>query len=244
MHKLLFVLASVVLLSGCANTTFHTLADPDFKLKSTDTLGVLPLNVIVSLLDSYPGEPLVDPEQSRDVALGIDKQLRLQLSTLSNRVEYFLPRYVGDISDKELRQTINSHEEIELSIMSSFFRGGSTPLKHYKLDKSIHSKLIEFRDTAKSADGSAKIRYLIAITVAESFSSPKRFRELIGATLKMRPYLGERINPGIENGGLSIIDLETGEVVWNITRGRMRDIFDASSQAAFVASMLDGLPLK
>jgi hypothetical protein len=226
-------LVLVVMSGGCAQTQS---AGPEVTLKqSAGQLSVLlmPADVELSLLTTGG---LLEPhaewtEQGRQNVIAALKDELAERSI--EAVSY------GDDSTAsyqiavEHEQIVKLHEAVGGAIMvHSYLPGFALPTKKDRFDWTLGNGVQELRN-AKGAD------YALFVYAEDSFSSDGRVALKIALAL-----LGAHVQGGRQVAFASLVDLDSGAVVWfNVLQSEVGDLRDPKMARETVDSLLDSSPL-
>lgn len=225
--------ATTVLAQGTAATAAPAaptsrLIAPGFPgLSKADTVVVMPVDVeLFSMSAGGVLEPRADwTEAARGhmgTALG-ERVKALGLSVLAGSEE---------LAD-EFAEQVSLHAAVAASISRHHAMGGvwSLPTKADGLNWT-------FGDAMQGLGRKAGARYGLFVWVRDSYASAER-----KAAMVLLAIAGIGITGGIQVGYASLVDLQTGQVVWfnQLARGT-GDLRDAAPARETIASLVTGLP--
>lgn len=96
-----------------------------------------------------------------------------------------------------------------------------------------------FGDTLRPLQQASGARYALFTWVRDSYASPERVAMMVGLAL-----LGVGVGGGVQIGYASLVDLETGQVLWfNKLARASGDLRDAPRAAESVKTLLAGFPV-
>lgn len=120
-----------------------------------------------------------------------------------------------------------------IALHHSFGGGWSLPTKNGKLDWS-------FGDAMRDIQARTGARYGLFTWVRDSYASAER-----KATMVLMAVIGVQVGGGLQTGYSSLIDLETGQVVWfNRLMRTSGDLREPEPANESVKSLLTGFPKK
>ena len=141
---------------------------------------------------------------------------------------------MDDASADELAEVLHLHAAVAQAIALHHSFGGAwaLPTKEGKLDWT-------FGDTMKVLQERTGARYGLFTWVRDSYASAERV-----ATMIVLAALGVGISGGVQIGYASLVDLETGRVVWfnQLARG-VGDLREESKAFESVNALLAGFPV-
>lgn len=137
-----------------------------------------------------------------------------------------------DQADK-LAELLSLHAAVARSIAIHHAGFLKLPTKEDKLDWS-------FGDALQPLQQVSGARYALFTWVRDSYASPERVAMMIGLAL-----LGVGVGGGAQVGYASLVDLQTGQVLWfnQLQRG-FGDLRDAAKAAESVGALLAGFPAR
>lgn len=230
---LLFALALVVLAGGCAQTQS---AGPAVALKPHEgplKVLLMPADVELSLLTTGG---LLEPhaewtEQGRRNVIAALKEELAERSI--DAVSYGDDSVAGYQIAAEHEQLVKLHEAVGGAIMlHSYLPGFALPTKKDSFDWTLGDGVKELRER-HGAD------YALFVYAEDSFSSDGRVALNIALVL-----LGAGAHGGQQTAFASLVDLESGTVVWfNVLRSGYGDLRDPKLARQSIDSLLDSSPL-
>jgi len=196
-------------------------------LVTTDKVLVMPVDVeLFSLSAGGVAEPRADWTQSAQghMKSAINaRKAALKLSTIEG---------TEDLAD-EYAEQVGLHAAVAQSIALHHGVGGiwALPTKAGQLRWS-------FGDAMQPLAAKTGARYGLFVWVRDSYASAERKAMMVGLAL-----LGVGITGGIQVGYASLVDLQSGQVVWfnRLARGT-GDLREAVSAAESIAALLAGFP--
>lgn len=131
----------------------------------------------------------------------------------------------------EFGELINLHAAVARAISLHHLGGLKLPTKEDKLDWS-------FGDTLRPLQQASGARYGLFTWVRDSYASAERVAMMVGLAL-----LGVGVGGGMQVGYASLVDLETGQVLWfnQLARGS-GDLREAKKAAESIDALLAGFP--
>jgi hypothetical protein len=133
----------------------------------------------------------------------------------------------------EFGEQVGLHAAVARAIAVHHGVGGAwaLPTKEGKLDWS-------FADSMQPIQAKTGSRYGLFVWVRDSYASPERKALMIGMAL-----LGVGLTGGIQTGYATLVDLESGQVLWfNRLVSSTGDLRDAKSAVSSIDSLLAGFP--
>ena len=133
----------------------------------------------------------------------------------------------------EFGEQVGLHAAVARAIAIHHGSGGvwALPTKEEKLDWS-------FADSMRPIESKTGSRYGLFVWVRDSYASPERKALMIGMAL-----LGVGLGGGIQTGYATLVDLQSGQVLWfNRLISSTGDLRDAKSAASSIDSLLAGFP--
>lgn len=229
----LFVLACLLILSGCVSTQVRTAKDAAGQPVRIDGTVVL-VEPDIELYEIGVGgmqEPRkawteaarrLYPQAAREV---------LQVQGIAMRPDFNLPADAGP--ENRLRQLLLLNEAVSISILQYGGRGPGSRLRNKKgeFEWTLGSGVSELRQ-ATGAD------YALFTYVRDSYTSGGRAAmRIIGFLL-----LGGDVGGGTQIGLASLVDLRTGQVVWhNLLLDQTGDLRDARGAHETAGDLLKGV---
>lgn len=226
---LALVALGLALVSGnaAAQTASRNLAPGFSRLAPDDKVVVMPVDVeLFSLSAGGVAEPKADWTAAalghmKAALAGKTGKLGLNGSTMS------------DADADEFAEQVALHAAVAGSIALHHGVGGgwALPTKEGKLDWS-------FGDTMKPLQEKTGARYALFVWVRDSYASPERKTAMVALAL-----LGVVISGGIQVGYASLVDLDSGRVLWfnRLARG-IGDLREAKPAAETIDALLAGFP--
>jgi hypothetical protein len=140
---------------------------------------------------------------------------------------------LGDAQADSLAELLSLHAAVAQSIAIHHNGALKLPTKEDRLDWSFGTAL----QPLQQATGA---RYALFTWVRDSYASPERVAMMIGLAL-----LGVGVGGGMQVGYASLVDLETGQVLWfnQLLRG-FGDLRDGAKAAESVNALLSGFPVR
>ncbi|TWA93093.1 hypothetical protein FBY14_102268 [Azospirillum brasilense] len=198
--RVLAVLLTVVLVSACQSTVKHveTIKRPG----NSTRIVLMPLDVELSELSAAGmNEPKAEWTEAarRHLSVAFDEQQAdLGLSIAAFDDSKASPEVVDT-----LHQLQRLHEKVGTSAMiHHFFDVKKLPTKHGKFDWTLGTTARTLRE-ATGAD------YALFVWVRDSYASGGRVALMVAAAV-----LGVGVQGGSQVGFASLVDLETGDIVW------------------------------
>ncbi len=157
-------------------------------------------------------------------------------STLDERVSSLglNAQIMDDGAADEFDELVGLHAAVARSIALHHGLGGvwALPTKQGRLDWS-------FDDSMKPLAQKTGARYALFVWVRDSYASAERKVAMVGMAL-----LGVAVQGGVQAGYASLVDLDSGRVVWfnRLARGR-GDLRDGPSAAESIDALLRGFPV-
>lgn len=220
------VLAGLALAPALARAQSMNLAPGFYELPKEATVAVMPADIeLFSLSAGGVPEPKADWTQAaarhfRQALLAHNQKLGLRTVEVSE-----------DAAD-ELAEVNTLHAAVAQAIAVHHFGPLKLPTKEGKLDWSLSDAVAP----VKKATGA---RYALFSWVRDSYTSAERKAAMIALAV-----LGVGVAGGQQIGYASLVDLETGRVVWFNRLARTGgDLREAEPAAETVRSLLYGFPL-
>lgn len=231
--SVLCALLLIVLTSACAQTRS---AGPEVSItKPADGLSVLlmPADVQLSLLTTGGlQEPNAEwTEQGRQNVIA---SLKEEMAERSVKIVSY-----GDDSDASYQiaaddeQLVKLHEAVGNTIMlHKYVPGFTLPTKKDKFDWTLGEAVQELRDNRG-------VDYALFIHAEDSFSSGGRVALKFALAL-----LGAHVQGGRQVAFASLVDLDSGDVVWfNVLQSGVGDLRDPKLARQAIKQLLDSSPL-
>ena len=226
------VLVAVSFLSACVTTTFQT-SDSLKDRRAQEGLRIVVIDPDVELSELTAGGVTIPQADWTETAQGFLKEnVRRKLSEFDVQVVYAAE--VADealASDEEL-QVVKLHGVVGRSILfHQNVPGQQLPTKAEKFEWSLGPDVQILKDKY-GAD------YALFLFVRDSYSSAGRV-----AMIAIAAILGVGIQGGVQVGFASLVDLDTGEVVWfnQLARGT-GDLRQAEPASETVDQLLANFP--
>jgi hypothetical protein len=197
-------------------------------LKASDTVLLMPIDVeLFSISAGGVPEPRADwtAQALRHMTAAI--QARQQAAKVSV-VE--LPAAQAD----EFGELIGLHAAVARSIALHQFGGTiwALPTKAGKLDWSFGDAMRPLREASGA-------RYAFFVWVRDSYASPERI-----AAMAVMAVLGIGLTGGVQTGYASLVDLDTGQVLWfNQLARASGDLREAAPARESIDALLAGFPV-
>lgn len=220
------VVAFITLAPGLARAQSMNLAPGFYELPKEATVALMPVDIeLFSISGGGVPEPKADWTQAaaghfRQALLAHNQKLGLKTVEVSEEAA------------DELAEVNTLHAAVAQAIAVHHFGPLKLPTKEGKLDWSLSDAVAP----VKRATGA---RYALFSWVRDSYASAERKAAIIGLAL-----LGVGVAGGQQVGYASLVDLETGRVVWfnRLARGS-GDLREAEPAAETVGALLSGFPL-
>jgi hypothetical protein len=140
-------------------------------------------------------------------------------------------QFIDDKLADDHAELLHLHGAVARAISWHHMGGLKLPTKEDKLDWSFGEVLQPLRQATGA-------RYVLFTWMRDSYASPERKAMMVGLAL-----LGVGIGGGVQVGYSSLVDLETGQVLWfNQLISGVGDLRDEKSATASVDSLLAGFP--
>jgi len=139
-----------------------------------------------------------------------------------------------DAEADEFAEQVGLHAAVARSIALHHATGGiwALPSKNGRLDWS-------FDDSMKSLQEKTGARYALFIYVRDSYASAERKAAMVAMMV-----LGVALSGGTQSGYASLVDLETGRVLWfNRLLRASGDLREATAAAESMSALLTGFPV-
>lgn len=140
---------------------------------------------------------------------------------------------MSDADADEFGELVGLHAAVARSIALHHGKGGvwALPTKQGRLDWT-------FEDSMKPIEEKTNARYALFVWVRDSYASAERKVAMVGLAL-----LGVGITGGSQMGYASLVDLETGRVVWfNRLARASGDLRDEASAKESIRVLMRGFP--
>lgn len=140
---------------------------------------------------------------------------------------------LGSEQADTLAELLSLHAAVARSIAIHHTGALKLPTKEDRLDWS-------FGDALQPLQQASGARYALFTWVRDSYASPERVAMMIGLAM-----LGVGVGGGMQVGYASLVDLQTGQVLWfNQLLRSSGDLRDGSKAAESVAALLSGFPAR
>lgn len=206
----------------------HRVAPGFAGLKAQDRVAVMPPDIeLFSLSAGGVSEPRADwTSAARE---HVKTALAQRTRTLGLAADFFDERQADEFAEPiGLQNAVAS----AIWVHHAGQRTLPLPTKHDKLDWSLG-------DSVRPIAQQTGHRYGLFVFVRDSYASAERKAAMIGLAL-----LGLALMPGSQVGYASLVDLESGQVVWFNPLVRMTgDLREIDSATETVAELLGNLPL-
>jgi len=139
-----------------------------------------------------------------------------------------------DVEADEFAEQVGLHAAVARSIALHHATGGiwALPSKNGRLDWS-------FDDSMKPLQEKTGARYALFIYVRDSYASAERKAAMVAMAL-----LGVGLSGGTQSGYASLVDLETGRVLWfNRLLRATGDLREGTAAAESMSALLTGFPV-
>ncbi len=219
------VALAVVLAPALAQTPPRNLAPGFTALPRDARLAVVPLDV--ELFELSAGGVLVPKaDWTEAAAKHMGAALHRKAAALG-----LASQFVDDKVADEQAELLHLHAAVARAIAIHHIGGLKLPTKENRLDWSFGEAMKPLRDATGT-------RYGLFTWVRDSYASAERKAMMIGLAL-----LGIGVGGGAQVGYASLVDLETGRVLWfNQMVSMSGDLRDEKSATAMVDSLLAGFP--
>ena len=222
------VLSSLLFVASSAAQTASKYLAPGFSALPKDSrIAILPLDVELFSL-SAGGVPEPRADWTKDALGHMQEALRVHAGKLG--VE---PTFVDERSADAFAEQLGLHAAVARSIELHHAIGGAwaLPTKQGRLDWS-------FDDAMQPLQVKTGARYGLFVFVRDSYASAERKAAMVAMAL-----LGVALRAGTQAGYASLVDLETGRVLWfnRLQRGK-GDLRDAESATDSIEALLEGFP--
>ena len=229
--KHVFLLMWMILFTGCTTTAFHTHQSCEGIPPQTRVL-VMPLDIqLFELTTGGLWEPRADwTQHAKQYSM---RALQTRLDTTKDMFIRYEPP-PGDFEQAHLhQQLIKLHETVGNAIrVHAYYTYGALPTKKGKFDWGLGENVRSLRDRYQ-AD------YAMFIFIRDSYTSGGRAALIIGAAL-----LGSYVPGGQQLGFASLVDLNTGRIVWfNRIRRSAGDLRTPAPARKTMQHLLKGCPL-
>lgn len=212
-------------LASQAQTASRNLAPGFDTLPKDAKVAIAPLDV--ELFEVSAGgvlSPKADWTEAANKHMGA--ALRNKASSLGASVQFIDDKVADDHAE-----LLHLYGAVARSISLHHMGGLRLPTKEDKLDWSFGETLRPLREATGA-------RYGLFTWMRDSYASAERKAMMVGLAL-----LGIGVGGGVQVGYASLIDLETGQVLWfNQSISGFGDLRDEKSATASVAGLLNGFP--
>jgi len=226
-YYVLFLFALV--LAGCANTSnYNSVSKLESESNQRPKIAVMPIDVELSLLGAT-GIEEVQAEWTQNAKILLEEEIAVYMQELDANTEPYIYE-AQDANSVEL-QLAKLHEVVGYSIMVHEI--GLAPLpsrpKFGKWTLGEDAKKLKERSGAD---------YALFMFVRDSYSSSGRIAmQAVGA------IFGVGITGGTQVGFSSLVDLETGDIVWfNQLVSTTGDIRERKGTKKAIKGLLDSIP--
>lgn len=214
-------------LAAPAAAQSRNLAPGFTHIARADDILVLPVDVeLYSLSAGGVAEPRADWTQT---AAGHMKQaLQARIDELGLR-----SRHADEAHAEEFAEQVSLHAAVAQSIAVHHAMGGTMalPTKREQLDWT-------FGDAMQGLQGRSGARYGLFVWVRDSYASAERKAAMVAMAL-----LGIGLTGGLQVGYASLVDLQTGQVLWfNRLARASGDLREAEPAAESMKALLAGFP--
>jgi len=222
-----FFLPATMLISPAAAQSNRSLAPGFSALPAGAQILVTPVDVeLFSISAGGVSEPRADWTAAAQAHM-TKELLRLRERYKDETVE------LGSGAADELAELLSLHTAVARSINLHHGIGGAfaLPTKNGKLDWTFGDALRPLRDTSGA-------RYALFVWVRDSYASSERV-----AAMVLMAVLGVGLSGGSQQGYASLVDLETGQVLWFNRLARLSgDLRDPAKASETVDVLLEGFP--
>lgn len=231
LKTLAVVALCAVALGACTMTKAYESA-PDEKNVNVLRIMLLPPDIEISELSAGG---LLTPKAAWTSAA--ERYVNGALNTALDKHDITIVRYQPPASDDPLLQDYLQMEKLHAAVGQSivlhkYFQPWKLPTKGDNLDWTLGPN-VNLLAQGSGAD------HVLFVHLRDSFSSDGRVAAMIFAAL-----LGVSVQGGVQVGFASLVDLESGEVVWfNRLFSQTGDLREAEGATAAVNSLLTEAPL-
>jgi len=225
------ILLALTLISGCATTGNKSTRSSLDTLHTTSNVLLMPVDVELSVLTAGGElEPRADWTESAKNYMN-QAFIDLQRSRNSRLISYQTPED-EDPLNTQLAEIERLHGVVGQSILlHEYIQGYKLPSKE-EFNWTLGPKVQALKEENENAD------YALFVFVRDSYSSSGRVAMQIAAAI-----LGVSLQGGIQVGFASLVDLNSGEIVWfNRMFSGTGDLRTQESATETVAYLLKGLP--
>lgn len=230
MRRFLFVIVAAVALAACQTTSFQQVAN----LKRPDgqpRIALMPVDVELYEL-SAGGIPEPMAEWTAAARENLSAALRAEKAARGIRYLEFDESKASPAAADELHQVAKLHGAVGRAILQhQYIEQQKLPSKHGRFDWTLGPSVRLLKE-ATGAD------YALFAHVNDSYTSTGRAVVIVAAAL-----LGVGVRGGQQIGFASLVDLETGDIVWfnRLARGT-GDLRTAAPAREVAKTLLTGLP--
>lgn len=227
-NLLIFIVASLIL-QGCANTNNHSSTT---TLKNTTNhsskIVLMPIDVELMELTAL-GSTETRADWTENAKGHMQTMIKEVMSSKNANMEMYAPENTEfDSVDSQL---VKLHEAVGYSVLVHHFGQLQLPSKKKVFDWSLGKD-------AKSLAKNTGANYALFVFVRDSYSTGGRVAmQVFGA------ILGIGISGGVQVGFASLVDLESGDIVWfNRLVSTTGDMRKAKGAEESVTNLLDSFP--
>lgn len=216
---------ALAVIGSAAQTPSRNLAPGFSALPADAKVMVAPLDV--ELFELSAGGVMVPKADWTEAALRhMGSALQRKAAALGLAAQAITP----EIADQQA-ELLQLHGAVARAISMHHMGALKLPTKEDRLDWSFGEVLQPLRDASGA-------RYALFTWMRDSYASAERKAMMVGLAL-----LGVGIGGGFQVGYASLVDLQTGQVLWfNQVISGMGDLRDEKSATASVDSLLAGFP--
>lgn len=229
----LFLLLPLLLASGCAQTRNLGGEQPIVPPSDGLTVLLMPADVEISLLTtSGLEEPNAEwTEQGRQNVIAA---LKAEMAERNIKVVSYADDSTANYEiAADHQQLVKLHEVVGGSIaLHKFIPGLELPTKKDRFDWTLGDSVQRLRDVYDS-------NYALFVFAEDSFSSGGRVALQLALSL-----IGAHVQGGQQVAFASLVDLNTGSVVWfNVLTSQVGDLRDPKLAAETIDTLLESAPL-
>lgn len=225
LRRLAFVLALALPVAAAAQAPSRNLAPGFTALPKDAKLVIAPLDV--ELFELSAGG-VVTPKA--DWTEAANKHMSAALDRRAAALGVATQRMDDKLADDHA-ELLHLHAAVARAISLHHMGALKLPTKNERLDWS-------FGDALKPLQQALGARYVLFTFMRDSYASAERKAMMVGLAL-----LGVGIGGGVQAGYASLVDLETGQVLWfNQSISATGDLRDEKSAIASVEGLLAGFP--
>lgn len=230
---LLLALAAMVALSGCASPTKSLLStEVQPPREGVSKILVMPPDIELSELTAGG---LLEPNASWTKAgyRNVDLALSQTLSPNVSQIVRYAKQDAGSTYDPAHLQAVKLHNTVGVTVLNhKYLPALALPTKKDKFDWSLGDSVAGLRKTY-NAD------YALFVYMRDSFASGGRV-----ALIMVGALLGVGVQGGTQVGFASLVDLNTGDVVWfNLLARQTGDLRKPDKAQEAVDHLLEDIPL-